>query len=322
MNEPRDREGPLQRAGRVTSSLARRYGREIRRSFRRQACSDADAATVRVAAMPRAFPMTDLHRHALGAVWLGHAGVLIRLGGLTIAADPVFSRRIGPRLGRLTLGLERLDGQGIHDDNLPHADVVLVSHAHYDHLDRPSLARLARPEACVVTSRNTGRLIPRGYGDVLELGWSKQVRLRGVTITAIRPRHWGARSGWDHHRGYNSYLIESGGHRVLFAGDTGYTEAFAGLGATDLAVFGIGSYDPWEKLHATPEQAWEMFESCPGRCLFPVHHSTFKMGEEPPGEPMSRLLAAAGHDVHRVIRRGPGELWHADGEPSPHIPAV
>src|SRR6185369_8558322 len=190
-------------------------------------------------------------------------------------------------------------------DHLPPIDVVMLSHAHFDHLDRPSLKRLAAGPAkgaTVVTAQFTRKLVPPGFGDVLELPWRQVLRLGKpgcgegeVVVQAMQPEHWGARTAVDRHRRFNSYLLEAPGGRVLFAGDTAHTHAFDVLGPTgvDLAVFGIGAYDPWEHAHATPEQVWSMYTrlsgGSPRGALLPMHHSTFVLGREPLHEPIERL---------------------------------
>lgn len=225
--------------------------------------------------------------------WLGHCTVLLRLGGLTILTDPVLSPKVGLRVGPVMVGARRLTPL-LPFDQLPPIDVVLITHAHFDHLDKPTLRRLASNHTIVVTAERTGRLVPRGFLDVLELPWGERATVRGVSLAAVRPRHWGARAGWDRHRGYNSYVLEHEGRRVLFAGDTAHTGDFAGVGPVHLAVMGIGAYDPWEHAHATPEQALAMARDAQAAHLLPVHHSTFKLSDEPLDEPMRRLRAAAG----------------------------
>jgi len=257
--------------------------------------------------------LRGIHEHAWAASWLGHAGVLLRVGGSTIVCDPVLSRRIGVRIGPIVLGPERLVPPPLAADRLPPIDLVLISHAHYDHLDRPTLARLASGRTTVVTARRTRRLIPRGFGRVVELDWGQSEVFAGVRICAIEPTHWGARAGVDRRRGFNSYLIRSDEQRILFAGDTARTDAFATLGPVEMAIFGIGAYDPWEHAHAMPEQVWDMFVSCAGRRLLPVHHSTFELSEEHVDEPLERLLTAAGADRGRVIITAPGQLWTPQG---------
>ena len=247
------------------------------------------------------------------AAWLGHAGVLLRQGGMTILVDPVLSDRIGPRIGGRVYGPGRLAANPAGIERLPEVDLVLITHAHYDHLDRPTLEQLARAGTTVVTSKRTRRLIPRGFGSVIELHWDGVVDVGGVRVSALRPEHWGGRTAIDVARGCNSYLIESGDRRTLMPGDTADTSEFASVGAVDLAAFGIGAYEPSEHHHATPEQVWGMFCGMPGRVLLPVHHSTFEISGEHVDEPMARLLAAAGGEMERVVVMVPGELWVPTG---------
>ncbi len=283
----------------------------------------------------------DTFTHSsLAALWIGHATVLLHvggvggLGGITILTDPVFSRRIGMRLGTLTLGLARIAPPALDIAHLPPIDLVLLSHAHFDHLDRPSLKRLVGAgthprhdefkhsrtaparNAAVITATHTRRLIPQGFGEITELPWQRSARFGHLTITAIKPEHWGARTAYDRHRRFNSYLIESPTHRILFAGDTAHTHAFDHLGPVDLAIFGIGAYNPWEHAHATPEQVWSMYTHLAGPTpeprgrLLPMHHSTFILSREPVDEPLRRLRQIAGaHYATHIVAEKPGALW-------------
>jgi L-ascorbate metabolism protein UlaG (beta-lactamase superfamily) len=116
----------------------------------------------------------------------------------------------------------------------------------------------------------------------------------------------------DRHRGYGGYVLRKSGRTVLFAGDTAYTESLAQLrsrGPVDLAILPIGAYDPWIYNHASPEQAWAMFRQLGGEYFLPIHHSTFRLSREPTGEPISRLLAAAGPERWRVVLTEVGATW-------------
>jgi L-ascorbate metabolism protein UlaG (beta-lactamase superfamily) len=317
---PRDPAPPSRRAAAIQSSL-RRYPKHLLAAIRAFG-QKKSGPRVPVGACP---PMEG---HALAALWLGHATVLLRIGGRTILTDPVFSHRVGLSLGALTLGPERLFPTPLTLEQLPAVDLILLSHAHFDHLDKPTLRRLVSQETAVITARHTAKLVPRGFGEVIELDWDKEQDVAGLRIGAIKPSHWGARTALDRHRRFNSYLIAAAeaagqaGHRVLFAGDTAHTEAFDHLGDVKLAIFGIGAYEPWVHAHATPEQAWSMFTSLGrrvgagggpqgGEHLLPVHHATFPLGDEHPDEPMQRLLAVAGADAHRIVARRAGDLWTA-----------
>ncbi|MBL8759979.1 MAG: MBL fold metallo-hydrolase [Phycisphaerae bacterium] len=225
---------------------------------------------------------------------------------MTILTDPVFSERIGMSLGPWTFGLRRHAPSPVLE--LPPIDLILISHSHFDHLDRPTLRRLVDRHTRVITAANTRRLIPSGFGEVIELAWDRAANINGLRIAAMKPKHWGARTAWDRHRGYNSYVIEGPRAQVLFAGDTAYTDAFKGV-RSDLAIFGIGAYDPWIANHANPEQVWDMFQQMPGEFLLPIHHSTFEMSDEPAHEPMDRLVKAAGSDAARIVGRAMASQW-------------
>lgn len=290
------------RAVRMARSGFRRYPKALTQSLITPAPGLASAEGAQV----------ELVGHETAGVWLGHATVLLRVAGLTILTDPVLSERIGMRLGRVTLGLDRLRPPAMDVASLPPIDVVVISHAHFDHLDRPTLEQLASPETTVLTAKKTARLIPSGFGSVIELGWGQQLSIGGVVFTAVRPAHWGARGWLDTQRGFNGYLMEGGDSSVFFAGDTAYTESFSDIGPVDLAIMGIGAYDPWIHAHANPEQAWAMTNAMRAQALMPVHHSTFQLSDEHIDEPMERLIEVAGGDEHRVVARQPGELWTPD----------
>jgi len=300
---PKDR---LRHAATITRSGVRRYPDELLASLR----------PARAIASPVPFDFRAANA-PLCAAWLGHATVLLRIGDRWVLTDPVFSHRIGVRIGPITLGVGRLLPP-FDPDLLPPIDLVLLSHAHFDHLDKPTLKRLVNRNTQVITATSTKRLIPRGFGDVRELAWDDTVDVGPFQIRAFRPAHWGARTALDRHRGFNSYIIDApnAGRRVLYAGDTAYSPAFSQVGGVDLSIFGIGNYDPWIHAHASPEQVWEMHRLAGGRYLLPVHHSTFKLSDEPHGDPLRRLLLAAGDAEHAVVGRGLAEIWsHPDASP-------
>ncbi|MDX2131263.1 MAG: MBL fold metallo-hydrolase [Planctomycetota bacterium] len=307
MSTPADsngRGGPWARmvdmAAAAARSSTRRYPRELLASMREL----REGAALRVE-----------HPHAdasLGGVWLGHSTVLLRIGRSWVLTDPVFSERIGVRVGGRTFGLGRL-APTFDLGTLPPVDLILVSHAHFDHLDRPTLAKLVSPRTRVITAERTGALIPGGFEGVHELRWNDEVRAGDLVIRAMRPAHWGARTAFDRQRGFNSYVIDAPDHRrrVLFSGDTAHTRAFERVGGADLTIFGIGAYDPWEHAHATPEQAWDMHRLAGGERFMPMHHSTFPLSDEPAGEPLRRLIAAAGAAGPTVVGENLGKAWHA-----------
>jgi L-ascorbate metabolism protein UlaG (beta-lactamase superfamily) len=247
--------------------------------------------------------------HQLAAAWIGHATVLLRVGGMTILTDPVMRNRVGLGLGVITGGPRRLVAPALDIKSLPKLDLILISHAHFDHLDRPTLVRMNK-HVPVITAHRTADLVrDLGFRKVTELRWGERKTIGPATITAGEVRHWGARTFYDHDRGFNAYVIESGGKRVLYGGDTAYGEHFRDAGQVDLAVLGIGAYDPYIQAHATPEQALVMADHVRADRILGMHHSTFRLSYEPDGEPMERLLTAAGRDADRIVARQVGQTW-------------
>ncbi|MBI4890869.1 MAG: MBL fold metallo-hydrolase [Acidobacteria bacterium] len=235
---------------------------------------------------PKEWPDTGLH-----AAWLGHSTVLLKIDGFHVLTDPVFSTWIGLGLGPLTLGLKRIVEPALAPAELPRIDLILLSHAHMDHFDLPTLRTLESGQVPVVTARGTSDLLRVDrYKSVQEIGWGETARVGPVEIQGFEVNHWGARMRSDTWRGYNGYVIRSGKRRVVFAGDTAMTHTFQGLGGADLAIMPIGAYNPWIRVHCNPEQAWQMANDARADRVLPVHHHTFTLSREPIGEPLERLL--------------------------------
>ena len=255
---------------------------------------------------PAAWPDTGLF-----AAWLGHATVLLKLDGVTVLTDPVFSRRVGLNFGPFTLGLKRFVAPALRISDLPKIDLLLLSHAHMDHFDLPSLRRLERRSTAVVTARSTSDLLRvRRYQRVQELGWGERAAVGPLEVRAFQVNHWGARMRTDSHRGYNGYVLEAGRYRVLFGGDTANTDSFRSLKTSrpfDLALMPVGAYNPWIHYHCTPEQAWQMAGDAGSEFFLPIHHQTFALSREPRLEPIERVYGAAGRHAHRVAIRQIGQ---------------
>jgi L-ascorbate metabolism protein UlaG (beta-lactamase superfamily) len=211
------------------------------------------------------------------------------------------------------VGPRRLVEPALQPKELPRLDVLLLSHAHMDHTDLGTLRFLPRQVPVVVQPGN--RDLVRRFRTVHELAWGQTLELGGLRIESTQARHWGARMITDRHRGYGGYLLQKSGRTVLFAGDTAYTDVLTQLGhrtRIDLAILAIGAYDPWIANHASPEQAWEMFQRLRATYVLPVHHSTFRLSREPVGEPLRRFLEAAGAERWRVVGTELGSTWAMD----------
>ena len=261
---------------------------------------------------PRPHQWSDRGIHA---AWLGHTTVLLKIDGITILTDPVFSTRVGLKFGRITVGIKRLVTPALTVAELPHIDLVLLSHAHFDHFDIPSLRALENRGTTVVTASRTADLLRvKKYARVRELGWDQRVSAAGLDIRAFRVNHWGARMRSDTYRGFNGYTIEGGRYRVLFGGDTAATDSFRSLRSSrpfDLAIMPIGAYNPWIHYHCTPEQAWKMANDAGAEFFLPVHHQTFSLSREPYLEPIERITEAAGRDPRRIALGRIGQEFHS-----------
>jgi len=253
----------------------------------------------------------------LTAAWLGHSTVLIDFFGTTILTDPVLFRRIGVRIPFLfTIGPKRLTAPALSIDQLPKIDLILLSHAHFDHIDWRTLAHFNSSVKVITASRTRDLLRWTELRDITELRWgdrnSIETAAGKIDIAAIPVKHWGARLQRDDYRGYNGYLIERNGHRIFFAGDTAMTDDFQQLrchGSVDLIILPIGCYDPWIRSHSSPEQAVQMANDAGARFIMPIHHQTFRLSFEPFREPIERFEAALRNQPERIALREIGETF-------------
>ena len=244
----------------------------------------------------------------LGVTFIGHSSFLIQMAGLSVLIDPVFARYL--------YVLKRRRKPGLRIADLPVIDAVLLTHAHMDHLNLPSLRRIIRH-----TQRLTGvapvAVVPRGVEDlvaglgfskVISLEWWQQAELRALSpgpsastrieVTMTPARHWGARMFSDTHRGFGGYVLSSAGHRIYHSGDTAYFDGFTEIGRRlqpQTALLPIGAYYPdnFRGVHTSPEDALQAFLDLAAEILIPMHYGTFRLSLEPMEEPVPRLLAAA-----------------------------
>jgi L-ascorbate metabolism protein UlaG (beta-lactamase superfamily) len=249
-----------------------------------------------IAGTPRKVQLVD--DGELGVTFIGHSSFLLQINGRTALIDPVFSKRL--------ILLRRQRHPGVQVENLPPIDLVLLTHAHMDHLDLSSLRRVLR-----ATRKLTGRapevVVPRGVEDLVEnlgfsrihrLEWWETAAVQGLKVTMTPCKHWGARMFRDRHRGYGGYVIEGAGQSVYHSGDTAYFDGFREIGARlspEVALLPIGAYfpDSYRSVHTSPEEAVRAFVELGASQMIPMHYGTFRLGREPMDEPVQRLEAEA-----------------------------
>ncbi|MFJ3336950.1 MBL fold metallo-hydrolase [Streptomyces sp. NPDC086766] len=238
--------------------------------------------------LPRVDPAT------VAVTWAGHASWVVRIGGLTVLTDPVWSRRIIGTPARIT-------PVGVAWEALPRVDAVVISHNHYDHLDAPTLRRLPR-DTPVFVPAGLGRWFERRrFTRVTELDWWEAAALGGVRFDFVPAHHWSKRTLTDTCRSlWGGWVLTApDGRRVHFAGDTGYGHWFTRIGrrypGIDLALLPIGAYDPrwWlSDVHCDPEEAVRATLDLGARRLAPMHWGAFVLSAEPVLEPLTRVRAA------------------------------
>ena len=240
------------------------------------------------------------------ACWIGHATVLLKLGDAWVLTDPVMMDAYGVNVLGFTLGPRRLTAPPISVDELPKPDLVLLSHAHLDHMDRPTLEALSERfprEIDVITAHNTQDVIEDlPWRSLNEMDWGDEISLHGFDLQCLEVKHNGwrwpgeaCRAGGQRRTGrsFNGYYLTHEGTGIVFGGDTAYTDAFSKIsGPVDLAIMPIGAYGTCPDVHCNPEEALEMSRQMRARSIMPIHHSTFNQAEEPLNEPLQRLHAA------------------------------
>jgi N-acyl-phosphatidylethanolamine-hydrolysing phospholipase D len=265
-------------------------------------------------AFPVATPATGraLAGNELAVTWVGQSTALIEFPGFRVLTDPMWGRYAAPLPAA---SLRRWVEPPLPLESLPRLDAVIVSHNHYDHLDAPTIRRLARlqPGVSWVTPLGNAPLLRRlGAGQVTELDWWGETTVGEGVIAATPAQHFSARGPRDRDRAlWAGFAIRAGRRRVFFAGDTGYHPEFAAIGERfgtfDVQLLPVGAYEPrWfmRPVHMDPTEALAAWRELGGGILVPIHWGTFKLTDEPMDEPPRRT-----REEWRRAGRPDGELW-------------
>jgi L-ascorbate metabolism protein UlaG (beta-lactamase superfamily) len=240
-----------------------------------------------------------LKRGQVALTWIGHASFLIQFNDLNVLIDPNFANWL--------FLLKRLKRSGLKIRDLPPIDLVLLTHAHFDHFHKPTLRRLPHPKIGIMP-RGVGDLAQNlGFARIIELDWWESFWQRNWKVTFTPSRHWGARTLHDHHRGYGGFVLEHQGRRIYHAGDSAYFDGFKDIGRhlyPEIALLPIGAYHPesFRRVHMGPDEAVRAFRDLRARWLVPMHYGTFKLSFEEMDEPPRwlRAIAAKENLTHKV----------------------
>ena len=228
--------------------------------------------------------------------WIGHATFLIKLGNTTIITDPVFSKNAGP----LIFGPDRFTDPALSLDEIPKTDLFLLTHNHYDHLDKSTIRKFPFKDAKVLLPLKLGKYFKPRFKDINEMDWYDEIKVNNdLKITFLPAVHWSKRSLTDTNKTlWGNFLIEYKGKKILFACDTGYGNIYKDLGEKygpiDITMINIGAYNfkpMFDKsiYHTTAEEALNVAQDLKSKKVIGMHWGTFVLSLEPIMEPRKRF---------------------------------
>ncbi len=261
----------------------------------------------------------------INTVWLGHSTILLEIEKIRILIDPVWSERCSPFS---IMGPQRFFPVSIELEKLPHIDAVLISHDHYDHLDKDAIEKLAK--------RGVPFYVPLGVGahldkwgidksQIIEFDWwdSHSLKIDSLEIIATPGRHFSGRGLFSSTNStlWVTWVIKSSNRSVFFCGDTGPFPGFKEIGEKygpfDLTFMKIGAYndEQWPEIHLTPEQAIEAHKILNGKIFIPIHCGTFNLAFHSWFEPVERLVNGADKNGVELIMPRPGQIVQLSSPP-------
>jgi L-ascorbate metabolism protein UlaG (beta-lactamase superfamily) len=255
-----------------------------------------------------AFPR--LTRSQLALTWIGHASFLAQFSDLNVLIDPNFANWL--------FLLKRIKRAGLKIKDLPPIDLVLLTHAHFDHFHKPTLRRLPAPKIGVMPWGVGDLAHGLGFDRIIELQWWESFSHGEWKVTLTPSKHWGARVLRDEHRGYGGFVLEHHGRRIFHAGDSAYFDGFKEIGkrfAPEIALLPIGAYYPesFRRVHMGPDEAVKVFRDLRARWLVPMHYGSFRLSFEELDDPprwLSELCQRNGLSHHlRILEEGVPQVF-------------
>ena len=251
-----------------------------------------------------------LAKSEVALTWIGHASFLVQFPDLNVLIDPNFANWL--------FLLKRLKHAGLSIRDLPPIDLVLLTHAHFDHFHKPSLRRIPSPKIGVMPWGLGDLARGLGFSRIVELQWWESFSHGDWKVTLVPSKHWGARKLTDQHRGYGGFVLEHCGRTVYHAGDSAYFDGFKEIGercAPEIALLPIGAYypDSFRVVHMGPDEALKTFRDLKAKWFVPMHYGTFKLSFEDLAEPPRWLQELAHAEVMsghiRILEEGVPEVF-------------
>jgi len=298
-------------------------------SLRKKAAQFSQLAKDSVMQRPvgESMELVRTRREDVGITFIGHSAFFIQIGGFNVLVDPNYAQWL--------VLLKRLRRPGVRMRDLPRIDLVLVTHAHMDHLHKPTLRRISlqmqkegfAAPLMIVPHNVRDLVVDLGYRQVVEMNVWEELKMQDgparLSVVHTPSRHWGARLVRDFHRGYGGYVLRTEMHSIYHAGDTAYFDGFTEIGdrlQPEIALMPIGAYSPesYRNVHTSPEDALRGFVEMRAKWMIPMHYGTFRLSREPMEEPVERLLSEAQrlgvHDRVLVLAEGVTQVFEESGE--------
>lgn len=246
-----------------------------------------------------------LQEGQVAITWIGHASFLVQFTDLNVLIDPNFANWL--------FLLKRIKRSGLKISDLPPIDLVLLTHAHFDHFHKPTLRRLPHPGIGVMPWGVGDLAHDLGFSRVIELEWWESFARGDWKVTFTPSNHWGARVLGDDHRGFGGFVLEHQGRSIYHAGDSAYFDGFKDIGhqlEPEIALLPIGAYHPetFRRVHMGPDEAIKAYQDLNSQWLVPMHYGSFRLAFEDIDEPprwLRELAAESGlTEQVRILEEG------------------
>lgn len=263
---------------------------------------------------------TDKQEH-LKFIWFGHSTILLNIDGRNVLMDPIFSDTASP----FSFMVKRFQPPALSLQELPEIDLIIISHDHYDHLDKETIKFFAEKKTQFITATGVGQHL-QNWGiaatRITELGWHQSIEKMGLRLTATPAQHFSGRTLFDTNSTlWASWVVESKKDKIYFSGDSGYSDHFRDIGEKygpfDIAFLENGQYnDLWPDVHLHPQQTIAAMKDLRAQAFVPIHWAMFSLSFHQWDEPIIRTYQLAQEQELRIITPKLGEMVDSNHQQS------